>query len=75
MNVLRFLVNYSWMVLLPVALVAFIPLALNSGEVGGIPAWGYWMLSLVATFAFFLSSAASGFYSWYSSRNQVSAGA
>ena len=73
MNTVRFLVKYSWMVLLPVALVAFIPLALNASEAGGIPAWGYWALSLAATAAFFVSSAASGFYSWYSSRNMAQA--
>jgi hypothetical protein len=73
MNALRFLVKYSWIVLLPIALVAFIPLALNASEAGGIPAWGYWMLSLIATAAFFVSSAASGLYSWYVSKGQVSA--
>ena len=73
MNALRFLVQYSWIALLPVALVAFVPLALSADEVGGIPAWGYWMLSLVGTAAFFISSAASGFYSWYSSRNLTQA--
>jgi len=73
MNALRFLVKYLWVAVLPVALVSFVPLALSANEVGGIPAWGYWMLALISTAAFFVASAASGFYSWFSAKHGMAA--
>lgn len=71
MSTLRFLINYSWILFLSVSLIAFVPLALSAGDVGGIPAWGFWMLSLVFTAVFFVSSAASGICSWYSSKHSM----
>lgn len=73
MNTLSFLVKYSWIAFFSVALFAFVPLALGASEVGGIPGWGYWMLSLLFTAAFFAASAASGMYSWYSSKHSMQA--
>ena len=73
MNAVRFLVKYLWIAILPVCLVSFVPLALNASEAGGIPSWGYWMLAMISTAVFFVASAASGFYSWYSSKHGIAA--
>ena len=73
MNTLRFLVKYLWVAVLPICLVSFVPLALSANEVGGIPGWGYWMIALSSTAVFFVTSAASGFYSWYSSKHGMAA--
>lgn len=51
MKTLRSFGSYAWLILLPITLISFVPLALNAGGAGGIPAWAFWQLGLVLTLA------------------------
>jgi hypothetical protein len=54
MNTLIYIFKYGWVILLPITLVSYIPLALQANEVGGIPAWAYWMGALFFTMSFLI---------------------
>ncbi len=49
MSKLRSFGSYAWLILLPITLISFVPLALNADGAGGIPSWAYWQLGLVMT--------------------------
>jgi hypothetical protein len=49
MQTFKFLLRYTWIPLLAICFVSFVPLALKVDMVGGIPSWAYWTLSLYLT--------------------------
>ena len=49
MQSFKSLMKYSWIPLLAICFVTYIPLALQVDMVGGIPNWAYWTLSLYLT--------------------------
>lgn len=69
MHALKFLLKNSWMALLVVCLVSFIPLALNADVVGGIPSWVYWALAQVLTLVLVVWAIVASIYHWMHSKD------
>lgn len=68
MNTLRSFGSSAWLILLPICLISFVPLALNADGVGGIPSWAYWQLGLMLTLGLSVWAVASTVRYWFNSR-------
>ena len=64
MQLLHNLMKYSWIIVLPMCLASFAPLALNAGTVGGIPSWAYWSMGMAFTAVLFVLFALSSYSYW-----------